>query len=204
MQGKGCRGCLGNNIKEVIDMERIYRALVSLVLMSSLLISGCGMAYKAAVDERNIKTQATDEKIEMAIRSKIADSDKVKFFDVSTFCFYGDVYLVGEYKNASEKAEAVKLANQVEGVRSVTTYFLQKKEGDVCGTTDNVGLVVKVKAKLVKDTDIWSTNIKIKSIQCNIVLLGIVGSQKEIEKAVLHAKSVPGVRSVKSYLKVAS
>ena len=184
-------------------MEKIYRLSIYLLLVSSFLISGCGTAYKAAVDERNIKTQATDEKIEMAIRAKIAESDKVKFFDISTYCFYGDVYLVGEYEIASQKDEAVKLAKEVEGVRSVTTYFLQKKKGDVCGATDNLGLVAKVKAKLIKDTDIWSTNIKIKSIQCNIVLLGIVGSQNEIDKAVLHAKSVTSVRSVKSYLKVA-
>lgn len=184
-------------------MERIYRLLFCLLLISGFLSSGCSIAYKAAVDERNIKTQAQDEKIEMAIRTKIAESDKVKFFDISTYCFYGDVYLVGEYDIASQKDEAIKLAKKVEGVRSVTPYFLKKKEKDLCGTTDNLGLLAKVKAKLIKDTDIWSTNIKIKSIQCNLVLLGIIGSQNEIDKAVLHAKSVSGVRSVKSYLKVA-
>ena len=183
-------------------MKRIYKLLFCLFLIH-LSVSGCGTAYKAVVDERNIRTQANDEKIEMAIRKKIADSDRVKFFDISTFCFYGDVYLVGEYDQPSQKSEAQKLAKGVDGVRSVTAYFLQKREGDHCGTADNLELVAKVKTRLIKDKDIWTTNVKIKSIQCNIELLGLVGSQTEINKAVFHAKSVAGVRSVKSFLKVA-
>ncbi|MFC1868193.1 BON domain-containing protein [Thermodesulfobacteriota bacterium] len=181
-------------------MKSKYKLLFC-ILFISFLGSGCGTAYKAVVDERNIRTQAQDEKIEMAIRKKIADSDRVKFFDISTYCFYGNVYLVGEYDTSSQKSEAVKLAKKVEGVRSVTEYFLQKKKGDLCGTGDNLGIVAKVKAKLIKDKAIWSTNVKVKGVQCNIVLLGLVGSQNEINKAVLHARSVPGVRKVKSFLK---
>ena len=154
------------------------------------------------MDERNIRTQAHDEKIEMAIRKMIAESDQVKFFDISTFCFNGNVYLVGEYDVSSQKNAAVKLAKNVEGVKSVTEYLLKKREGDLCGTADNLELVAKVKSKLIKDMDIRSTNIKIKSVQCNIVLLGLVGSRDEIDKAIHYAKSVAGVRSVKSFLKV--
>ena len=57
------------------------------------------------------------------------------------------------------------------------------------------------KAKLVGDKEIWSTNIDIKSIQCKVVLYGLVGTKKEINKAIAQAKSVEGVRGVKSFLK---
>jgi hyperosmotically inducible protein len=163
--------------------------------------SGCGTAYKVVMDQRNVHTQAQDEKIEMSIRKKLADSDQVKLFDISTYCFNGNVYLVGEYDLSSQQGDAINLAKQVEGVKSVTDYFLPKKAGDLCGTTDNVELLAKVTAKLVKDDDISSTNIKVKSVQCNIVLLGLVSSKTQIDKAIAHAKSVPGVRSVKSFLK---
>jgi hyperosmotically inducible protein len=61
--------------------------------------------------------------------------------------------------------------------------------------------MAKVKAKLIGDKEIWSTNIEVKSLQCNIVLLGIAGSHAQINRAVSHAKSVEGVRSVTTYLK---
>ena len=181
-------------------MKRIFGLLFCLMVMN-FLGSGCGTAYKVVMDERNVKTQAHDEKIEMAIRKKIAESERVKFIDISTYCFNGDVYLIGEYDVSSQKNDAVKLAKEVEGVRSVTEYFLQKKVGDHCGTTDNLELVAKVKARLIKDKDIWSTNVKVESVQCNIVLLGLVGSKNEINKAIAHARSIPGVRSVKSFLR---
>lgn len=182
-------------------MKRIYK-LIFCVIVMGFLDSGCGTAYKVVMDQRNVKTQAQDEKIELTIRKKLADSDQVKLFDISTYCFNGNVYLVGEYDVSSQKGDAVKLAKQVEGVKSITQYFLPKKAGDHCGTSDNIELTVKVTANLVKDKGISSTNIKVKSVQCNIVLLGLVGSKKQITKAVAHAKSVIGVRSVKSYLKV--
>jgi len=163
--------------------------------------SGCGTVYKVAMDERNIRTQAKDEKITMAIRKRIVNDNQVKFLDISTYVYDGHVYLVGEYETSAQKTRAIKLAKEVEGVKSVKGHFLPKKKGDLCGTTDNLELIARVKAKLIKDKDIWSTNIEVKSVQCNIVLLGLVGSRNQIRKAITHAKKVDGVRSVKSYLK---
>jgi hyperosmotically inducible protein len=61
-------------------------------------------------------------------------------------------------------------------------------------------LLAKVKKRLIGDKDISSTQIEVKALQCNIALLGLVGSADEIKKAVSHAKSVESVRSVKSFL----
>jgi hyperosmotically inducible protein len=97
----------------------------------------------------------------------------------------------------------VKLAKEVDGVKSVKDHFLPKKKGDACGTTDNLKLVAKITAGLIEDKELSSTTIEVKAVQCNVVLLGLVGSKKEISKAIAHAKGVEGVRSVTSYLKVA-
>ena len=40
----------------------------------------------------------------------------------------------------------------------------------------------KIRAELIGDREISSTNIDVKAIQCHVVLLGIVGSKKEIAK----------------------
>jgi len=181
-------------------MKGICTTLFCFMVLSTF-VSGCGTAYKVAMDERNVRTQAKDEKITMAIRKQIIDDNQVKFLDISTYCYDGHVYLVGEYENPTQKRQALKLANGVEGVKSVTGYFLPKTKGDLCGTTDNLELSARVKAKLIKDKNIWSTNIEVKSLQCHIILLGLVGSQDQIKKAIVHAKEVDGVRSVKSYLK---
>jgi hyperosmotically inducible protein len=164
-------------------------------------MTGCTTIYKSAVDERSVGEQYDDQKITTAIRKKFSDDEKIKYFDISTYVYNGHVYLVGEYNTVDQKNQAVKLAREVEGVKSVTDYFLPKKENETCGTTTNLKLSAKVKTKLIGDKDISSTQVEVKALQCNIILLGLVGSADEIKKAISHSKAVEGVRSVKSFLK---
>jgi hyperosmotically inducible protein len=166
-------------------------------------MTGCTSIYKSAVDERSVGEQYDDQKITTAIRKKFRDDEKIKYFDISTYVYNGHVFLVGEYETADQKNQAVKLARQIEGVKSVTDYFLPKKDDETCGTTANLKLSTKVKTKLIGDKDISSTQIEVKALQCNIILLGLVASADEISKAKAHAKAVEGVRSVKSFLKPA-
>lgn len=164
------------------------------------IVCGCTTVYKATVDERNVSTIASDDKIAVTISKRLLDDSDIKILDISADCYNGRVYLVGEYENEKHKDRAVKIAKSVVGVKSVTTYMLPKKKEDACGTSDNLAIIAKVKAKLIKDKEIWSTNIKVKSVQCNVVLLGIVGSGTESRKIIQHVKSVEGVRSIKSFL----
>ena len=181
-------------------MQRYPRGFCIIVLILGILTTGCTTVYKSAVDERSVGQQYDDEKITMAIRQKFTDDPKIKYFDISTYCYNGHVYLVGEYDTVDQKNQAVKLAREVAGVKSVTDYFLPKKKDDTCGTTDNLKLSAKVSADLIGDKEISSTQIEVKAVQCQIVLLGLVGSADQINKAIAHAKSVEGVRSVKSFL----
>ena len=181
---------------------RRYHWRFFIILILGILMSGCRTIYKSAVDERSMGVQYSDQSITMSIRQKFSEDEKIKYFDISTYVYYGHVYLVGEYEAADQKSQAVKLAGQVEGVKSVTDYFLPKKNVDTCGSMNNVELLATVKKDLISDMDLSSTQIEVKALQCNIVLLGLVGSANDIKKATTHAKNVEGVRSVKSFLKV--
>ena len=183
-------------------MRICYRGFY-IILILGMLMTGCVTdVYKSAVDERSLGQQYDDQSITMSIRKKFVEDEKIKYFNISTYVYNGDVYLVGEYDTADQKNQAVKLARQVEGVKSVTDYFLPKKKDETCGTTANLELLAKVKKNLIGDTDISSTQIEVKALQCRIILLGLVSSAGDISKAIAHAKSVEGVRSVKSFIKI--
>jgi hyperosmotically inducible protein len=186
---------LGGKMKKTIKLLFFFLAV-------GVLFSGCGTIYKAAMDERSVGRQAKDEQIEMEIRKKFLNDDNIETLDISTYCYNGDVYLVGEYGNRTQKSLAINLAKGVEGVKSVTDHFLPKKKDDSCGTKENIELIASIKGKLIGDKNIWSTNIEVKAIRCNVILLGLVGYPSEITDAIAHAKSVQGVRKVTSYLKV--
>ena len=172
------------------------------LILLLILLTGCGTVYKIAKDERSLGAQYQDERITTEIRQKFMNDDYVEYFDISTYCYKGNVYLVGEYDKVDQKVRAIMLAEQVEGVKSVTDHFLSKKNRDHCGSTDNLGLKARVRGVLIGDNDIESTNIEVKIVQCHVILLGLVDESREIKEAIAHAKSVEGVRSVTSYLKV--
>jgi hyperosmotically inducible protein len=161
-------------------------------------LSGCTTVYKAAVDERSVGTIAGDTNIKSKILKGFIDDEIIKTLDISVSSYEGNVYLIGEYEKRAQKSRVVEIAKGVEGVKGVTTYFLPKKENDEC---PDLELTAKVTGKLIGDADIWSTNVDVKTMQCTVVLWGLVGSKTEIDKAVGHAKSVEGVKAVKSFLK---
>jgi osmotically-inducible protein OsmY len=54
--------------------------------------------------------------------------EEIKYFDISTYIYHGQVYLVGEYDTVDQKNQAVKLAGQVEGAKSVTSFFCRRRK----------------------------------------------------------------------------
>ena len=186
-------------------MRQNYSALYLIFLLGlTLLAAGCPpkTIYEIALDERSVGDLTKDKEIEAKVKTAFADDETVDALDISVYSFYGDVYLVGQKQTEAQKKRAIEISKKTEGVKSVTTYILQKKgeDEDSCGTTNSLEITAKVSAALIGDEDIWSTNVEVQTVQCNVVLLGLVGSEEEIEKSIVHAKGVEGVRSVKSFL----
>jgi len=44
--------------------------------------------------------------------------------------------------------------------------------------------------------------VDVAVIQCNVLLMGRVGNQREIDLSIKYAKEIEGVRRVRSYLRV--
>ncbi|MGA9176821.1 MAG: BON domain-containing protein [Desulfobacterales bacterium] len=154
-------------------------------------------------DCRDVKTILDDTTIKLTIINKYHDDEYISALnslDLSVECYKGHVYLVGEYDKPVQKERAVKIAKNVTGVDKVTSYLLPKNRNDICGIDENLKIMLSVKTNLIGDKDLWARNIDVKSVQCHVILYGIVASDDKITKAVEHAKSVEGVRSVKSFL----
>ncbi|MDQ7835414.1 MAG: BON domain-containing protein [Humidesulfovibrio sp.] len=181
-------------------MRRLILCLFCALAVSSL--SGCGTIYKASVDERDVGTFVDDGRIESSVRARIINDSIVKLRDISVNSFLGTVYLVGEFDADQQKMRAVRLAREVDGVRRVTVVPFQKRDDPTCGTTDDLALYAKVKARLVEDQDIWSTQVDIKMVQCNAVVLGLVKSQRDANQIIAHVNAVEGVRTVQNYIRI--
>ncbi len=181
-------------------MKKILLLLAGCMLL--FLSTGCGTIYKTAVDERDVQTVASDEYITAEITARYLDDDLVKVLDIGANSYEGAVYITGEYESEAQKNRAIAIARSVKGVTGVTYYLIPKTEDDACGTTNNLLIRGKLEKELVMDDRIWSTNVDVAVVRCNVILMGIVGSQREIDLSIGYAKKIEGVRRVRSYLRV--
>jgi hyperosmotically inducible protein len=180
---------------------RYSRPLASITLilcfaLSCLAWTPWGAVYESARDERSMGDQAADKKISLSIKADLADKDSKLALKVHVYCFLKHVYLVGAVDDQSFRAVAVKTARRTEGVRKVTSYF--KPETDT--TAEDLKLAAKVRAELIGNGDLSSTQIEQEVMNGEVVLLGMVRSQADAVLAAKVAGSVPGVRKITSFL----
>jgi len=180
--------------------------MLALGVFSVFAAAGCspmtpiGAIYGSAVDERSVGQQSYDRQLRTSIEAKYAQDSEVSYWGTSVYVFMADVYLVGEYISEATRDKAIQIARQTEGVRNVYTYFLPEKATN-CGFSDRQEMRAKINYELY-GSDVTATNVEMVIVQCDVVLLGIVSNQAEIDKSVNLVKGVQGVQNVKSFLRV--
>ena len=175
---------------------------VSLLLLL-LLLAGCltvaSKSYEAASDERSTETQAADTKLATTIKKRIFDADAKGLFALDVYCYQGVVVLAGVVPLGSKLgAQAVEIARGVEGVRRVETYYVANQPSKV----SDLALSVKVKAKLVGDGKVKSTQVDWTVLGGNVVLVGVVGSTERRDRIITDVRGIDGVAGVKSFLQL--
>lgn len=187
-------------------MRRRARSAAALGLALGLALgqSGCvtlaRLSYTAAVDPRSVSEQAADAQTEAWIRKAYFLDWDMRVLSIKPYVYLGQVFLVGTYGNETQRQKAVSLADAIATVQSVTSYLLPDVKQPDCTLADSLKLRFTVRTELIKDTSVFSTNVAVDTVQCRLVLLGVVGSEAQRAKAEARARTVSGARAVESFL----
>lgn len=177
-------------------MKRATVLLLLCLTMLSIAWTPWGAIYESARDERSVGDQASDKKISLGIKGDLADKDSKMALKVHVYCFLGRVYLVGAIDDSNFRSFAVQTAKNTENVKKVIKYFV--KETDT--TADDLEIAAKVRTALIAEGDLSATQVEQEVFNGEVVLLGMVRSKADANLAVKVAKSVGGVRKVRSFL----
>ncbi|MDR3640008.1 MAG: BON domain-containing protein [Humidesulfovibrio sp.] len=154
--------------------------------------------YEVARDERSVADIATDKKITTTIKAELLQKDGKLGLAVKTYCFLGRVTLLGQLADENFKSFAVATAKKTRGVRSVATFWVTP--GKESTTAADIEIATKIRAALVADKNISATQVECEVFGGHVYLLGMVRSQKDAARSVVHAKGVKGVTAVTSLL----
>lgn len=183
--------------------------LIPLIFLVILVFSGCSIRsairntvetiYKTSVDERPLHHILNDKKLTGLIMAKLIEDDVTHLLDVSAVCYFGYPFVVGQCSTIDEAQRIMDIAQEVTGKPAVP-YLLKKGEEEDCNPAINLEVAYETMARITTDKKIFATNVTIKSVQCQVILLGVLGSKESILATIAHAKSVSGVKKVQSFL----
>lgn len=184
-------------------------AALALGLVAVAALSGCAgvvvgagaTAGTAAYSERGIDGAAKDLKIETALRAAYLEADQVLITSVGVEVYEGRALLTGVAKSEQMRAEAVRIAHGVAGVREVLNE-IQLSGGGALNFTRDSWITTQLTTKITFDKEIMAVNYSVETVNGTIYLIGIAQSQAEIDRVIAHARDLDYVKNVISHVRV--
>jgi hyperosmotically inducible protein len=170
--------------------------LIMLLALSCTAWTPWGAIYESARDERSVADQTADKKISLTIKTTLADRDAKKALKIHVYCFLRHVYLVGAIDDREFRDFAVDTAKATEDVKQVYTHLVPESDT----TADDLAIAAKVRAALIANKELSSTQVETETMNGEVVMVGMVRSRADAELAIGIAQGIEGVRKVTSYL----
>jgi osmotically-inducible protein OsmY len=158
-------------------------------------------AYTAS-EERTLDDVVDDNGIKLELNKLLLDDGLGLFKDVGTVVYRRHVYLVGDVKKADDKVRASAIARVPEKVTGVTNDIQVTDEGGVVALVDDIVIEKVIQTDYLFDSDIDSSNFRVRSVNGVVYLIGLAESQAELDKAVAIVDARDDVRRIVNYVKV--
>lgn len=161
-------------------------------------------ACRSPMDEvRTMKSfghTEADRALTAEIQDRLAAERSLDAMDMNVYAYHGHVYLVGVYDREEQKKKAFELVRESVGEKRLTTYLLPEKESE-CGKREKLDIISSASKKLSFRSAPLFPQMDIDAVLCELVLLGFVDKEADIERARRLAAEVEGVSSVKIFLR---
>ena len=182
--------------------------VLTITLIGALSIAGCGKsgekaATPAPAAKTTVGTDIDDGTITTKVKSALLADADVKSFDIKVETRKGEVQLSGFVDNQTQIERAIAVAKGVEGVKSVDNKMTLKTTDTTVGEKIDDGVITtKVKAALLGDSGVKSSDISVVTRDGVVQLSGFVNDQTQIDRATTVAKGVEGVKNVNNEMSI--
>ncbi len=180
--------------------------VLTITLIGALSIAGCGKSEEktatpapapaAPAAKTTVGTDIDDGTVTTKVKSALLADADVKSFDIKVETRKGEVQLSGFVDNQVQMDRAIAVAKGVEGVKSVDNKMSLKTDTTVGEKIDDGVITTKVKAALLGDSGVKSSDISVVTSDGSVQLSGFVNDQTQIDRATEVARGVEGVKNV--------
>jgi len=162
-----------------------------------------GKVVSTAMDVRTKTEVKNDVEISTAASKRLLDDKSAEWSGVTLLVFAQHVVIAGAVKTDDAKKLVAEVVRKDERIRSLTNDLIViKKAGDEGGLVKDTAMDTSINAAVTTTKGISSVNMRWKSVNGNVVLMGVAQSKDEAQLAVAKIKELDGVKSVKSHLRI--
>lgn len=156
----------------------------------------------AAFQERGLEGVTRDASISASIVSNYLNNDSSLATDVGVEVWEGRALLTGLVDTDAERADAVRLTWQVNGVKDVINEIGISNDEGLQDLTYDVWITTQLESRITFDGDIFAINYDAETVNGVVYLIGIAQSQGELDRVIAHARDIERVRRVISHVRV--
>ena len=162
-------------------------------------LSVLSRAVTTSMDVRTKAEVSADAEISAGASKRLLDDKGSEWKGVTVLVFAQHVVLAGAVRNDAVKKRVEEVVRRDKSIRSLKNELLT---GDVGQLAKDTALEAEINATLTATKGISSVNMRWSATGGRVVLMGVAASGQEAELAAKKVRSVKGVRSVASHLRV--
>lgn len=182
-------------------------ALTGLLLATSgcapLVVGGAAATVgTAAAQERGLQGAVSDTAIQARINDLWFKHSVDMYQRLDMTVNQGRVLLTGRATTPEMRLDAVRLAWQADGVKEVINEIEVVDTSSLTDRARDTWISTQLRGRLMFDREISSINYTIDTVNGVVYLMGSARNQAELDRVTGHARSLPHVKRVVSYVRV--
>ena len=155
-----------------------------------------GTGVSVALDPRSIGTQIDDNIMQKSLAGRLVVEDKNYLLSINTKVLDGRIFITGKVDDPEEKLKITKMAWETKGVRSVKNDIIIKEEFNFQQSAKDLLITSQLRAALIINKAIKSTNYNIDTYKKKIYIYGIAQTKEEQKEVIKEAKEILDVEAV--------
>ena len=192
-------------------MQKIFQlSLLGLCLLvtiscspATILGGAATVTAAAAVREGGLSSSISDVRITAQISDLWFKYDVETFRKLDLTVNQGRVLITGVVQDPENRVEAVRLAWQARGVKQVINEIKIDESEGIKGYVRDKWISTRLRAAMTFDSQVQNLNYSIETVQGIVYLMGVAQNQVELNRLLDIARSIPHVKQVISYVKLA-
>ncbi|MFM2130579.1 MAG: hypothetical protein RL477_2125 [Pseudomonadota bacterium] len=178
----------------------LLAALLGLNACAGAVVGAGAAAGTAGLQERGIDIAIVDSRIQAEINHGWLELDKELFVHLASAVYEGRVLLTGVVKSEDLRAEVIRRAWSVRGVREVINEIAVDSKGSSGTFARDTWISAQLRAKILVDRDILGVNYAVETVRQTVYLFGVAQDKKELDKVINYARNIEFVERVVNHV----